>query len=149
MMCPADLNLSACAYEPYPPSGECLEVCAAGSCCSCAETEGGGHEWATTYIDCSRPSPPSCPNNIASDENCGNCTKNWGAGASYCADRCETDDDCIDAENPWASSNLTLVCHPSGYCTRPCSTDRECTLSMSDSYTCDPSGACSFCVDCF
>ena len=145
MECPSDLNLSWCAYEPYPPPEQCQEICATGSCCSCVELETNRPEWATTFIDCTRP---SCPNAIASDENCGSCMKDWGSGASYCADPCTTDEECTYAENPWASIGLSLVCHPDGYCTRPCATDDECSLTGTDSYTCDPSGACSFCVDC-
>ena len=145
MECPSDVNVESCALAPHPPPEECEGVCGAGSCCACVEWD-TGPEWETTFIDCAGP---SCPNAIASDENCGNCMKNWGSGASYCADHCRRDEDCLHADNPWASSDLALVCHPDGYCTRPCTMDGECTLTPGDSYACGPSGACSFCVDCY
>jgi hypothetical protein len=144
-VCP-DVNLEWCVFHPYPPPEECREVCAAGSCCDCVETDTGGREWASAgFVDCARP---SCPNYIASDENCGSCLKDWGSGASYCADACASDDDCVDATNPWAQEGLSLVCHPDGYCTRPCETDTDCFLAVGQEYTCDASGACSFCVNC-
>jgi hypothetical protein len=70
MECPSDLNVEACAFEPYPPPEPCQEICAAGNCCSCVELEANSPEWARTFIDCARP---TCPNNIASDEDCGSC----------------------------------------------------------------------------
>jgi hypothetical protein len=144
MVCP-DVSLEFCVFEPYPPPPVCEELCAAGSCCDCALNDTGGREWLRSFVDCARP---TCPNSIASDENCGDCVKNWGSGASYCADPCTTDDQCIYATNPWADEGLSLVCHPDGYCTRPCETDADCFLTVGDDYTCDPSGACSFCIDC-
>jgi hypothetical protein len=146
MLCP-DLNLSTCAHEPYPPPPACEEICGAGSCVTCGETEPGQPRWETTYIDCASP---TCPNSIASDEDCSlaSCMKDWGAGASYCADYCTSDEQCRNASNPWASRGLSLVCHPDGYCTKPCTDDDECRLTGADSETCDESGACSFCLDC-
>ena len=92
--------------------------------------------------------PAECPNYIASDESCGECTKAWGSGASYCADTCASDENCAGRVNPWAAEDLALVCHPGGYCTRPCAGDEECYLGAHDTYECDPAGACSFCLDC-
>jgi hypothetical protein len=144
MVCP-NVSLEYCVFEPYPPPPVCSEVCATGSCCDCALTDSGGREWRRTFVDCARP---TCPNNIASDEDCFDCVKDWGSGASYCADGCTSDEQCIYSTNPWADEGLSLVCHPDGYCTRPCETDADCFLTVGDEYICDPSGACSFCIDC-
>jgi len=87
-----------------------------------------------------------CPNAIASDENCGGCLKDHGAGASYCAASCTGDDDCAGMTSGWG--DVALVCHPDGYCTRGCSEAWECDLGDGGGHTCDD-GRCTVCIDCY
>lgn len=146
--CDAEPGAEYCAQQSFPQSSDCGAFCYEGRCCACEDADGAGRAWSPHVIDCARPSA-ECPNYIASDENCGNCTKAWGMGASYCADTCTTDEDCDGRANPWASEGAALVCHPDGYCTRACAGEDECHLTALDSNECDPAGACSFCLDCF
>jgi len=88
----------------------------------------------------------SCPNAIASDENCGACLKNWGSGASYCAAGCSADADCAGMTSAWGAE--TLVCHPDGYCTRTCDAAADCYLGDGVDHTCDD-GRCTVCIDCY
>lgn len=129
--CTAD----ACQYEGcYSP-------------CYCDSDTGA---WIATHCD---PAPPdagpdaqACPNAIASDENCAACMKDHGAGASYCAADCVTDNDCVGMSSGWGS--VALRCHPNGYCTATCTTSADCILGDGVDYACDD-GRCSACLGCF
>lgn len=148
------LFLAACAGDdgsanscgPLPDSCQCdVSDCGTASCqkpCICS-----GGQWQPSVCEAGTPDAgQSCPNAIASDENCGACVKNWGSGASYCAASCSADIDCAGMTSAWGSE--PLVCHPDGYCTGTCTTSADCYLGDNVDYSCDD-GRCTVCINCY
>ena len=90
--CDAEPGAEYCAQQSSPQTPDCTDFCYEGRCCACEDEGGAGPAWSPRAIDCAAPAA-ECPNYIASDENCGACTKAWGSGGPTGHDAAARQDD--------------------------------------------------------